>query len=107
MRKFLRSEHEKCMEFVSRGGQALYVFEEQRAGPKHPDWKPAVKWAHLVDLNEARLMETCITLGFGSPPPLVHCKGSDRPYVDVQGLGKDPEGKMFLRIDKALSLCED
>jgi len=98
MKRFELKEVKEAIEHAMDGGQALHVWR-----PENPDsWASAPRvfrrakvWGHLLDQNEARLIETVHELGVKVVK--VMKRGTRHQHVDLCGRP----------LRRAMAICRD
>lgn len=86
MKHFQEKEICEALEFVTAGGQALHIFKPTRASANKRiplPFRRTKVWAHLLDLNKQRLVETARKLGVKII--VIDCKGGRGQHVDLCG----------------------
>ena len=86
MKLFAEHQIHEALKHAAAGGQALHVFSPIWAGPRKPiplPFKRTSVWAHLLDQDKQRLVETARKLGVKII--VVECEGRLSQHVDLCG----------------------
>lgn len=83
MKRFACREVSQALEHSMEGGQALHVWTGSEAYKRPACFKAGEPWAHLMDMDVARLVRTARRLGVRKV--VVHGKGYWKQHVDLCG----------------------